>query len=924
MRRIIFVFFAIILVSVGVLFLPKHITHYVLGLFERQKSVSAPGKISLEILTPFSHPTAGENWRVLFKTEGKSEIIVSPDDEATRADLDFVSLKCGEQEKSGRISEKKLVFPNWQCDKTAEIVYRVKKAAKHTLRFQFGSHLAYAYNNPDTVSDSFDNETKIAAKQNITISNSQAKLSQSGLNCWGLAGSCDAGCNKSSTTPATVYSSCNAYSCGQWCRPDNSYPDPNLIGSLNAPCYNPDPLADCTGTLIGYWAGQGGYSPCASPPVYDTDVCYECVNPLTKWVISVYAFDACLSHNDNLEVCQSTTQLHWVATGTGYSVSGEVTRYTGAGTCSADGTGSCYKLTAATYYTAGSACGGSGCSSAIYSDRTQCDWYPTSYYSSGDFTSINLLAGISTNSINSFVYNLSAEPTGTGATVQFSQNGTSWYNSAGVLDSSDTLTTGLNNTIDLSGLVWSGPNFYYKIAYTSTGSATPVLDDISVNYSISCSTQSQQILSGYAWSANIGWVSFDCANSPKTCSNGTNPGVPCPNGNECLGGGTCVDTCTLSPYKVAVDSDDYINPASYAWSSDIGWITFDPAVAGSPPAGGYDYTPGHLAKLEKSVSPNELRGWMRACGKPVGGSAVVCGNGGWDGWINLRTATSDLVKVTLNEAVTPKEFLGWAWGGDVVGWLSFNCSNTDTCLDVNYKVTFFSNRAPCILSPQSNQPNYCNCAACPGVSYSWTFADPDPGDTQSARQIQTATSSDFSALIDDYSDNSSSNSYSLWAPKLTYGNNTYYWRVKVWDTGNLPSEWATGASFTTPVHAYPDVDFNYYPLRPSVDEKMTFIDQSQVFSAPATKTWQWTFQDGTPATATSQNPDVKFSTAGAKIVELDVTDADALTCASSTTIMVSVPSPEWREISPLIWLKNSLAAISNAVSGFVNQLISRF
>jgi len=42
---------------------------------------------------------------------------------------------------------------------------------------------------------------------------------------------------------------------------------------------------------------------------------------------------------------------------------------------------------------------------------------------------------------------------------------------------------GANNTIDLSVLAWSGPNFYYKIAFTSDGTDTPVLDDIRINCS---------------------------------------------------------------------------------------------------------------------------------------------------------------------------------------------------------------------------------------------------------------------------------------------------------------------------------------------------------------------------------------------------------------------------------------------------------
>jgi hypothetical protein len=104
------------------------------------------------------------------------------------------------------------------------------------------------------------------------------------------------------------------------------------------------------------------------------------------------------------------------------------------------------------------------------------------YYTSGNFVSTNLLSGQTVTSIDSFVYNLSAKPTGTGATVQFSQDGSTWYNSSGTEGGTDTLTTGTDNTIDLSSLGWSGANFYYKVAFTSDGSDTPVLDDITVNY----------------------------------------------------------------------------------------------------------------------------------------------------------------------------------------------------------------------------------------------------------------------------------------------------------------------------------------------------------------------------------------------------------------------------------------------------------
>ena len=103
-----------------------------------------------------------------------------------------------------------------------------------------------------------------------------------------------------------------------------------------------------------------------------------------------------------------------------------------------------------------------------------------SYYSSATIQSNNLLTGISEtiSSIDEVVYNLSA--TGTTATIQFSQDASTWTNAA-------TLTTGADNTISLSTLGWSGANFYYKIAFTGNGTNTPILNDVTVKYSLGSS-----------------------------------------------------------------------------------------------------------------------------------------------------------------------------------------------------------------------------------------------------------------------------------------------------------------------------------------------------------------------------------------------------------------------------------------------------
>src|SRR4030042_4524650 len=59
---------------------------------------------------------------------------------------------------------------------------------------------------------------------------------------------------------------------------------------------------------------------------------------------------------------------------------------------------------------------------------------------------------------------------------------------------------------------------------------------------------------GWAWSANIGWISFNCTNSEL-------PGPLC-----------------SAPYGVNVDPSTG-NFSGYDWSENIGWIWFAPADA---------------------------------------------------------------------------------------------------------------------------------------------------------------------------------------------------------------------------------------------------------------------------------------------------------------------------------------------------------
>lgn len=136
---------------------------------------------------------------------------------------------------------------------------------------------------------------------------------------------------------------------------------------------------------------------------------------------------------------------------------------------------------------------------------------------------------------------------------------------------------------------------------------------------------------GWAWSDNIGWISFSPANSGS-------------------GGGT---------YGVLRDTANNGLLAGCAWSANIGWISFTQADLSGCPSGVCEARLG---------TDGKLTGWARA----------VAGSGrtdGWDGWISLNKKTTDNYVYGPQISSNPSDkglLVGWAWGSDVVGWLSFN------------------------------------------------------------------------------------------------------------------------------------------------------------------------------------------------------------------------------------------------------------
>ena len=126
-------------------------------------------KEELTILNVHSHPQAGDNWTVSFTAKGTADLTITPQDQATIDDDEFVSLSCDDEERTPQILEDDVIFyPDWQCSGKGKVVHYTKKAGRHTLKFQFGGQIAYAHNSA--------NDIKIsgAIMQGVTVGASPA------------------------------------------------------------------------------------------------------------------------------------------------------------------------------------------------------------------------------------------------------------------------------------------------------------------------------------------------------------------------------------------------------------------------------------------------------------------------------------------------------------------------------------------------------------------------------------------------------------------------------------------------------------------------------------------------------------------------------------------------------------------------------
>lgn len=181
---------------------------------------------------------------------------------------------------------------------------------------------------------------------------------------------------------------------------------------------------------------------------------------------------------------------------------------------------------------------------------------------------------------------------------------------------------------------------------------------------------------GFAWSPNVGWIRMNNCESPTNC---VYEGPTRESSSGAIGYGV---TIAPSGANRAI--------SGYAWSSNIGWITFNTNYASEGPdpvlncpdtIGGSSTRCGPYIEWGTGGlgAGHRLVGWARACSvyidctDPTRGLVEDYKRGGWDGWIALHdTNVSDTAFFGVTVDTLSGVMSGYGWGSDVVGWVDFS------------------------------------------------------------------------------------------------------------------------------------------------------------------------------------------------------------------------------------------------------------
>lgn len=166
--------------------------------------------------------------------------------------------------------------------------------------------------------------------------------------------------------------------------------------------------------------------------------------------------------------------------------------------------------------------------------------------------------------------------------------------------------------------------------------------------------------------SGMGWLNTNCASEVdidgngtldakmKVCSGGANDHKNCngPDAVLCGAGINCVETCNLVDYGVDIPNGSG-NLSGYAWSENLGWISFNASDLAGCPSG---------VCSARRTNDNKLEGWARIIG--IKDEFALNNSGGWQGFISLKDTlnATPIYQVKIDNS-TGKLF-GFGWNGE--------------------------------------------------------------------------------------------------------------------------------------------------------------------------------------------------------------------------------------------------------------------
>ena len=389
--------------------------------------------------------------------------------------------------------------------------------------------------------------------------------------------------------------------------------------------------------------------------------------------------------------------------------------------------------------------------------------------------------------------------------------------------------------------------YTYKVKADFGGSSSEYSVPVAVNLNMALS------LRGNAWATidgkGVGWVNFN-----------SDYQIPAWNTGD-------------PQYSVQIDRAGLFSGSAWAAidnNPDYGWLSFNKSDLADCPSG--------ICEARKDPITGAVTGWARFL------APKNTGNPNWDGWVSLSGRAKDRSSYGVSFDSITNNFVGSAWGGDIVGWLAF--TRPECVIGTVNECTVSAailNQPPVVSNVQISREADAWCQANPFYRVTWDYSDPD-GDPQTSADIKIIKSSDNST-IDTVSVGSD------WFGRLSnpianIGASTEFF-VSVQATDNVagPSGWedsANPATMTTPAHYYPLVDFTWTPAKFAKESVVTFTNTTDYRSnLPGSILWE--FLDAEP-----KNPSVTPTKETIKKMPLDVsltvTDSDGNSCVAEKTI----------------------------------------